>query len=111
MLCGVGILSNALIYVVVFIPFLIFMYQSIVLAEEKFLRNKFGEQYNRYCSTVNRWVPGLRGLGNTSNSMQFKWRRWILKEYNTQYIRLSGITLITLFKYPELTNYDERVRD
>jgi protein-S-isoprenylcysteine O-methyltransferase Ste14 len=111
MLCGVGILSNSLIYVIIFIPFFLFVYQAIVLAEEKFLRNKFGEQYNRYCSTVNRWVPDLRGIGKTFNSMQFKWRRWILKEYNTQYIWLSGITLILLFKYPELTGYNERVRN
>jgi protein-S-isoprenylcysteine O-methyltransferase Ste14 len=111
MLCGVGILSNSLLYVVIFIPFFLFVYQAIVLAEEKFLRNKFGEQYNRYCSNVNRWVPDLRGIGRTFNSMQFKWRRWILKEYNTQYIWLSGITLILLFKYPELTNHDEQLRN
>jgi protein-S-isoprenylcysteine O-methyltransferase Ste14 len=111
MLCGVGILSNSLIYVVIFIPFFLFVYQAIVLAEENFLRGKFGEQYNRYCSHVNRWVPDLRGIGRTFNSMQFKWRRWILKEYNTQYIWLSGITLILLFKYPELTNDNEQVRN
>jgi protein-S-isoprenylcysteine O-methyltransferase Ste14 len=111
MLCGVGILSNSLLYVVIFIPFFLFVYQAIVLAEENFLRNKFGEQYNRYCSNVNRWVPDLRGIGRTFNSMQFKWRRWILKEYNTQYIWLSGITLILLFKYPELTNHNERLRN
>jgi protein-S-isoprenylcysteine O-methyltransferase Ste14 len=111
MLCGVGILSNSLIYVVIFIPFFLFVYQAIVLAEENFLRGKFGEQYNRYCSHVNRWVPDLRGIGRTFNSMQFKWRRWILKEYNTQYIWLSGITLILLFKYPELTDHNEQVRN
>jgi hypothetical protein len=111
MLCGVGILSNSLIYVAIFIPFFLFVYQTIVLAEENFLRGKFGEQYNRYCSTVNRWVPSLRGIGETFNSMQFKWRRWILKEYNTQYIWLSGITLILLFKYPELTDHDEQLRN
>jgi protein-S-isoprenylcysteine O-methyltransferase Ste14 len=111
MLCGVGILSNSLLYVVIFIPFFLFVYQAIVLAEENFLRSKFGEQYNRYCSNVNRWVPDLRGIGRTFNSMQFKWRRWILKEYNTQYIWLSGITLILLFKYPELTNHNEQVRN
>jgi hypothetical protein len=43
--------------------------------------------------------------------MHFKWRRWILKEYNTQYIWLSGITLILLFKYPELTNHDTKLRN
>jgi protein-S-isoprenylcysteine O-methyltransferase Ste14 len=111
MLCGVGVLSNSLLYVAVFIPFFLFVYQAIVLAEEKFLRNKFGEQYDRYTKTVNRWLPNINGIFSTFNSMQFKWRRWILKEYNTQYIWLTGITLILLFKYPEITNGDDRLRN
>ena len=111
MLCGVGVLSNSLLYVAVFIPFFLFVYQAIVLAEEKFLRNKFGEQYDRYTKTVNRWLPNINGIFSTFNSMQFKWRRWILKEYNTQYIWLTGITLILLFKYPEITNEDARLRN
>jgi len=56
-------------------------------------------------------VPSLKGLSATFHSMEFKWKRWILKEYNTQYIWLSGITLILLFKYPELTNNDARLRN
>lgn len=111
MLCGVGVLSNSLLYVAVFIPFFLFVYQAIVLAEEKFLRNKFGQQYDRYTKAVNRWVPSLHGISDTFKSMEFKWRRWILKEYNTQYIWLSGITLILLFKYPEITNNDPRLRN
>jgi protein-S-isoprenylcysteine O-methyltransferase Ste14 len=111
MLCGVGVLSNSLLYVAVFIPFFLFVYQAIVLAEEKFLRSKFGEQYNRYAASVNRWVPNLHGIAATFKSMHFKWRRWILKEYNTQYIWLSVITLILLFKYPELTNNDTALRN
>jgi protein-S-isoprenylcysteine O-methyltransferase Ste14 len=111
MLCGVGVLSNSLLYVAVFIPFFLFVYQAIVLAEEKFLRNKFGEQYDRYTKNVNRWLPNLNGISSTFKSMEFKWRRWILKEYNTQYIWLSGITLILLFKYPEITNHDARLRN
>jgi protein-S-isoprenylcysteine O-methyltransferase Ste14 len=111
MLCGVGVLSNSLLYVAVFIPFFLFVYQAIVLAEEKFLRNRFGEQYDRYTKTVNRWLPNLNGISSTFKSMKFKWRRWILKEYNTQYIWLSGITLILLFNYPEITNHDARLRN
>jgi protein-S-isoprenylcysteine O-methyltransferase Ste14 len=111
MLCGVGILSNSLLYVLVFIPFFLFVYQAIVLAEENFLRNKFGEQYNRYAGAVNRWLPNLHGITATFKSMHFRWRRWILKEYNTQYIWLSGITLILLFKYPELTNHNTQLRN
>jgi protein-S-isoprenylcysteine O-methyltransferase Ste14 len=111
MLAGVGILSNSLLYLLVFIPFFLFVYQAIVLAEENFLRNKFGEKFNDYCRRVNRWVPDLRNLGKTFEGMHFKWKRWILKEYNTQYVWLSGITLILLLKYPGLTSYDTRLRN
>lgn len=111
MLAGVGVLSNSLLYLLVFIPFFLFVYQAIVLAEENFLRGKFGEKFNLYCKKVNRWVPNLAGIGKTFSGMHFKWRRWILKEYNTQYVWLSGITLILLFKYPELTNYNTSLRN
>lgn len=103
MLLGVGILSNSLIYISLVIPFFLFIYQAIVLAEEAFLRRNFGQKFNEYCSKVNRWLPNLKGLGTTFNSMEFKGRRWLLKEYNTQYVWLNGIVLVTLFTYPEIT--------
>jgi protein-S-isoprenylcysteine O-methyltransferase Ste14 len=111
MLIGVGILSNSLIYLLVFIPFFLFVYQAIVLAEENFLRNKFGQQFVDYCKRVNRWVPDLRNIGNSFGEMQFKWKRWILKEYNTQYVWLTGITLILLLTYPEVTGGDASLRN
>jgi hypothetical protein len=43
--------------------------------------------------------------------MHFKWKRWLIKEYNTQYIWLTGIVLIILFKYPELTDNDTYQRN
>jgi protein-S-isoprenylcysteine O-methyltransferase Ste14 len=29
----------------------------VLLCEEPVLRRKFGESYQRYCRTVNRWLP------------------------------------------------------
>ncbi len=111
MLLGVGVLSNSLLYVLIVMPLFMLIYHAIVLAEENFLRGKFGEAFNRYCSRVNRWIPDIRGVGKTFDSMEFKGKRWILKEYNTQYVWLTGIVLILLFKYPELTNYDPAQRN
>jgi len=111
MLLGVGVLSNSLLYVGVIMPLFLIIYQAIVLAEENFLRNKFGASFDQYCSRVNRWIPSLKGISSTINSMHFKWKRWILKEYNTQYVWLTGIVLILLLKYPQLTNYDESKRN
>lgn len=111
MLLGVGVLSNSLLYVAIIMPLFLVIYQAIVLAEENFLRNKFGQSFDNYCTRVNRWVPSLKGISTTFGSMHFKWKRWILKEYNTQYIWLTGIVLILLFKYPQLTDFDEGRRN
>src|SRR5688572_3730167 len=111
MLLGVGILANSLVYVAIVIPIFLFVYQAIVLAEENFLRGKFGAGYDQYCENVNRWWPNLSGIGKTFASMHFNWKRWILKEHTTQFIWLIGITLILLLIYPQLTGYDERLRN
>lgn len=111
MLLGVGILANSLLYVIIIMPLFILIYQAIVLAEENYLRNKFGDRFDHYCKKVNRWIPSLTGLRTTFSSMTFKWKRWLIKEYNTQYIWLTGMVLILLFKYPQLTRYDEKRRN
>ncbi|MFM7645955.1 MAG: methyltransferase family protein [Sphingomonadales bacterium] len=107
MLLGVGILANSVFYVAVMMPFFCFIYQAIVLAEEDFLRKKFGSGFDDYCHDVNRWWPSLQGLGSTLRSMEFNWRRWILKEHTTQFIWLLGICLLLFaplpaLRYPEL---------
>ncbi|MFT3746683.1 MAG: isoprenylcysteine carboxylmethyltransferase family protein [Agriterribacter sp.] len=111
MLAGVGILANSLLYMAVIIPLFLFIYQSIVLAEENFLRGKFGETFEIYCKKVNRWVPTLKGISATFSSMKFKWKRWLIKEYNTQFVWLNGIILIILFKYPQLIQNDTGKRN
>lgn len=108
MLLGVGILANSALYIAIVMPLFLFIYQAIVLAEESYLRNKFGDQFDSYCDRVHRWLPSFPRLGNTIRSMKFHWKRWLIKEYNTQFVWLSGITLIVLFKYPQLTSYDTK---
>lgn len=111
MLVGVGILSNSLLYMLILIPLFLVIYHAIVLAEENFLRKKFGSSFENYCSRVNRWIPSLKGIGDTFRSMEFKGTRWILKEYNTQYVWLTGIVLILLLTYPQLTDYNASRRN
>jgi len=99
MLLGVGILANSLIYVAIIMPLFLFIYQAIVLAEENFLRGKFGADFDAYCAKVNRWIPSLKGIGATFSSMEFNWKRWVLKEYTTQFIWLAGIVLLIIRLY------------
>jgi len=95
-LLGLGIASNSLLFMAVFTPLFLFFWQAIVLAEENYLRNKFGEQYNDYCKRVNRWLINPNGLGTTLGSMQFKWKRVIIREYNSTYIWMTGAVLIVM---------------
>ncbi|HEU4609828.1 MAG TPA: hypothetical protein VFS31_17030, partial [Chitinophagaceae bacterium] len=111
MLLGVGILSNSLIFVGILMPIFLFIYQAIVLAEENFLRNKFGDQFNLYCSNVHRWLINFKGLGTTLKSMSFNAKRWILKEYNTQFVWLTGIVLLLLVRYPDVISTDTTARN
>ncbi len=109
MLLGVGILANSLIYVAVMMPVFLFIYQAIVLAEENFLRSKFGPGYDEYCKNVNRWIPKISGLKKTFSGMHFNWKRWILREHTTQFIWLCGIALLLLLNYPQLDDRDDRM--
>ena len=111
MLLGVGILANSLVYVAIVIPIFLFIYQAIVLAEENFLRGKFGPGFDAYCKDVNRWWPRFAGLASTLGSMEFNWKRWILKEHTTQFIWLIGITLLLLLNYPQFSGYDNSRRN
>src|SRR5690606_22734048 len=94
MLVGVGVLVNSLLYLLVFIPLFLFIYQAIVLAEENFLRNKFGDQFDGYARQVHRWLINPFGLAKTLSEMHFFWKRWLIKEYNTQVVWLTGIAVI-----------------
>lgn len=110
-LLGLGIMANSVLYVTVFIPAFLFIYQAIVLAEENFLRGKFGQEYEAYCQRTHRWIPRFSGLMTTFNSMSFRWQRPVVKELASIYIWLVGIVLVLLFKYPELTDNDEQLRN
>ncbi len=43
--------------------------------------------------------------------MDFNGKRWLIKEYNTQTVWATGIVVILLFYYPQLTDYDTDLRD
>lgn len=95
-LVGLGIASNSIIFNCLATPLFLFFWQAIVLAEENFLRNKFKQEFEDYCSRVNRWLPNLSGIGKTIGSMEFKWKRVIIREYNATYIWMTGAVLIVM---------------
>jgi protein-S-isoprenylcysteine O-methyltransferase Ste14 len=111
MLAGVGILANSLWFTFVVMPLFLFIYQAIVLAEEHFLKQKFGSSFVAYTKQVPRWWFRLGGLYQTITSMPYHFNRFILKEHTTTFIWLLGIVLIILFKYPVLSQSDPAIRN
>lgn len=74
--------------------FFMFSYVAIVLAEECFLLQKFGDEYKEYCERVNRWVFSTTGLRDTLHSMEFNWTRVIYKDYTTMLTWIVTATLV-----------------
>jgi protein-S-isoprenylcysteine O-methyltransferase Ste14 len=95
---GIGIAVNSLLFLTFGGAFFIFAYFCIVMAEEEFLRNKFGPAYDDYCRRVPRFRIRVQGLGATLSSMNFRWRRLIVKEYGTPFAWITGLLAILYFK-------------
>jgi protein-S-isoprenylcysteine O-methyltransferase Ste14 len=94
LITGMSILSNSLFAVLVLIPLFMFIYQAIVLAEEHYLRDKFGTGFDDYCSNVNRWIPRIKGISQTFRSTSFDFVKVLYKEYNTTALWMMGAILL-----------------
>jgi protein-S-isoprenylcysteine O-methyltransferase Ste14 len=85
-----------------------FMYQAVTLAEEAYLRQKFGPAFDDYCRRVPRWLPRLSGLGETLSTSQFRWRRVLVKGYSEPLGWTLPIVAIGLYNLNNLGPLDEQ---
>ena len=95
-LAGVGIASCSAVFVFVILPFMALAYWAITAAEENFLRNKFGTDFDAYCERVNRFWFRPAGLGATLHGMTFHWARVVVKEYGTTFTWTMGFLLVVM---------------
>jgi len=54
--CGLTLAFNTWWGLVLLVPILIIMHRGVVLREERYLEQKFGETYRQYCSRVGRYL-------------------------------------------------------
>jgi protein-S-isoprenylcysteine O-methyltransferase Ste14 len=108
MVLGAGIASNRWPSLVTITAAYSFMYQAITLAEEAYLRNKFGEAFDRYCRDVPRWWPRLRGFEETFATTRFNWARVLVKEYSAPLGWTLPIALIGLYNIHTTTGLPQR---
>ncbi len=95
---GMTIYLGAPLAYVIIVPLFLFIYHSIVAAEEAYLRNKFGAEYDSYESSVNRYVPRLSLCRQAFAGMRFDWRKSLKKDLGT-FIGLSiGLILVPVWR-------------
>jgi len=83
---------------VILIPFFLFVYQSIIAAEEAYLQNKFTAEYDDYALAVNRIVPALGSARQSFAGMRFNWRRSIKKDLGTIASLTIGLNLVPVWR-------------
>lgn len=98
LIIGLALASNSWVFALIGVPLALGMHMAIVAAEENFLRNKFGSQFEAYCARVWRWVPRLAGLATTVGGMTFEWRRVVAKEYAATFDWFSAVAVVVLVK-------------
>ena len=97
-LLGVGIFANSALFVFLTIPIFMFLYAAIILAEQSFLENKFGEEYNLYKKNVNAIIPDFTRSKEAFKGQEFNLKKVIRKEYNSFFLYLGGLLLLLLYQ-------------
>lgn len=94
---GLALVVNSLAFYLTVVPLVCYAYIAIVSAEEAFLREKFGEEYELYCQRVSRWIPRFSGWHSAVAGMRFNWRRVVVKEYNTIFVVALALPTVKLW--------------
>jgi protein-S-isoprenylcysteine O-methyltransferase Ste14 len=78
---GPVLFVRTLVLTIFFILVYWLYYERIMFAEEQFLRNKFGDAYDKYSEKVRTVIPRLRGF--VKPALPFSFRSVLRREYNS----------------------------
>lgn len=78
--------------------FFVFAYVAIIAAEEHFLRNKFGAEYDVYCASVPRMLPNFARYAEATRDMAFNWRRPVIKDYSSVYAWVATVLVLLAYE-------------
>jgi hypothetical protein len=84
------------VFVLFGVPIALAVHGTMIAAEESFLREKFGSVFDEYCARVPRLFPRPKGLSSTFQSMQFDWRRVLVKELTKPVDWLAATALVVI---------------
>jgi protein-S-isoprenylcysteine O-methyltransferase Ste14 len=91
---GIVLVHNGPWMYLVMLPFFVFVYASIVAAEETFLRREFGLEYADYCRRVPRFLPNLSGIRETLAQGSFDWKRVVRLEHAPAFASFTAVILV-----------------
>jgi len=98
-LLGLFVVHNNMLAWLVGLAFFGVAYWGIVAAEEKFLQEKFGDDYRAYCARVNRFWPDFSRYREAVAGMDFNWRRVVIKDYSTVYTWIVGMMVLIAWEH------------
>lgn len=75
-----------------------FIYESIIAAEECFLKQKFGEDYLEYCKKVPRWRLDFSNYKDSTAGMSFSFVRAVVKDYTTIFNAFLALVVIEMIE-------------
>ena len=96
MFTGIVIVFANIFAALVFALFLILQYYFIILSEETFLKEKYGEIYVTYCRQVRRILPTFKNYKGNQNPFSLK--KVIYKENDSIFNLLMMFLLVLLYK-------------
>jgi protein-S-isoprenylcysteine O-methyltransferase Ste14 len=105
-IAGFGLLYGSVWIYGLVVPFFAWVYLAIVSAEEAYLREKFGGEFEDYVRRVNRFVPDFRGLSSSLAEFAYDWRRALVKEYNTIFFTLAALAGLSAWKIVYLYGFE-----
>ncbi|MCM8818942.1 MAG: isoprenylcysteine carboxylmethyltransferase family protein [Candidatus Omnitrophica bacterium] len=98
---GILIIFSNIFAFIIGLGFLIFQYTFIVLAEEEYLKNKFGEEWINYSKSVPRFIPKIKGFKFLESKRKNTISKAVFKELDTIFniITMLFITLLLKINY------------
>lgn len=80
MYLGIGMLTNSIAFISMYILFFWIYYERIMFAEEQFLRKKFGEFYLKWSGKTPAFIPEIKNW--VKPKYGFSWKKVLKKEKN-----------------------------
>jgi|SRR5262245_58186932 len=105
-LIGMMLVHNGIWMYAIGAVYFVIAYASMILEEERYLRGRFGAEYEEYCRRVPRLAIRPSGLGRTFRSMPFQWKRVLRKEYGTTFTGASALLALLAWERLRLPGYE-----